>query len=132
MLDRKCHVSIPRWGAILDKPFLCARPPDLSCWRVSSVRSGSSMMAPMRKQIAPTRVWVSARPALCTWPVTGLTYPATAEMPNAMEPIRLTSVIHHDHDAGRQAAQPWQASYQDRTLDTRKQTEPIASGRHTC
>jgi hypothetical protein len=41
-------------------------------------------------------------------------------------------VIHHDQDVGRQAAQPWQASYQDRTLDTRKQTDPIASGRHTC
>src|SRR5689334_25433635 len=49
-----------------------------------------------------------------------------------MDPARLISVIHHAHDAGRQASQPWQISYQDRTLETRKQTEPIASGRHTC
>jgi uncharacterized protein HemX len=41
-------------------------------------------------------------------------------------------VIHHDQDAGRQAAQPWQASYQASALETRKQTDPIASGRHTC
>ena len=32
----------------------------------SSVRSGRSSTAPMRKQIAPIRVWVPARPALCT------------------------------------------------------------------
>jgi hypothetical protein len=35
-------------------------------------------------------------------------------------------------DRGRQAAQPWQASYQDSALKTRKQDEPTASGRHTC
>ena len=40
--------------------------------RVSSVRSGSSRTAPIRKQMAPIRVWVLARPALWTWPVTGL------------------------------------------------------------
>jgi hypothetical protein len=40
--------------------------------RASSVRSGSSSTEPIRKQIAPIRVWVLARPALCTWPVTGL------------------------------------------------------------
>jgi len=37
----------------------------------SSVRSGSSSRAPMRKQTAPMNVCVSARAALCTWPVTG-------------------------------------------------------------
>jgi len=38
----------------------------------SSVRSGSISMAPMKKHTAPIRVWLSARAALCTWPVTGL------------------------------------------------------------
>jgi hypothetical protein len=37
----------------------------------SSVRSGNSSRAPMKKQTAPIRVWVLARAASCTWPVTG-------------------------------------------------------------
>ena len=86
----------------------------------------------MKKQTAPISVWVLARAALCTSPVTGLMYPATAETPKATDPIRLSSVIHHAHDLRRQASQPWQTSYQARALDTRKQTEPIASGRHSC
>ena len=86
----------------------------------------------MRKHTAPIRVCVLALPTLCTWPVTGLMYPAIADTPKAIDPARLASVIHHDHYLGRQAAQPWQASYQASTLDTRKQTEPTASGRHTC
>ncbi len=49
-----------------------------------------------------------------------------------MEPIRLASVIHQDRSRGRHADQPWQTSYQARTLETRKQAEPIASGRYTC
>src|SRR5262245_8430528 len=53
-------------------------------------------------------------------------------MPKAIDPSRLVSAIHQDHDRGRQAAQPWQASYQARRLETRKQTEPTASGRQMC
>ena len=41
-------------------------------------------------------------------------------------------MIHQDHDRGCQATQPWQTSNQARALATRKQTEPTASGRHTC
>ena len=48
-----------------------------------------------------------------------------------MDPSRLTSVIHQDHDRGRHATQPWQTSNQASALATRKQIEPIASGRHT-
>jgi hypothetical protein len=54
-------------------------------------------------------------------------YPATAEMPKAMDPTRLASVIHQPYDLGRHAAQPWQASYQASALEIRKQAEPIAS-----
>jgi hypothetical protein len=53
-------------------------------------------------------------------------------MPNAMDPIKLASVIHQAQDRGRQAAQPGQVSYEASRLETRKQTEPMASGRHTC
>jgi hypothetical protein len=53
-------------------------------------------------------------------------------MPKAMEPTRLASVIHQAQDRGRQAAQPWQVSYQASRLETRKQIEPIPSGRQTC
>ena len=48
-----------------------------------------------------------------------------------MDPSRLTSVIHQDHDRGRHATQPWQTSNQASALATRKQIEPMASGRHT-
>ena len=71
------------------------------------------------------------RSALCTWPVAGLMSPATADTPKATDPIRLAKVIHHDHDRGRQPAQPWQTSNQASALATRKQIEPTASGRHT-
>jgi hypothetical protein len=86
----------------------------------------------MKKHTAPIRVCVLARAALCTCPVSGLTWAATADTPKATDPARLASVIHHDHSFVRQAAQPWQTSYQARKLETRKQTEPTAWGRYTC
>ena len=59
-------------------------------------------------------------------------WPATAETPKATDPTRLASAIHQAHDRGRQATQAWQTSIQARALATRKQAEPMASGRHTC
>jgi hypothetical protein len=44
----------------------------------------------------------------------------------------LASVIHQTSTRGRQASQPWHVSYQASTLETRKQTEPMASGRQMC
>ena len=54
-----------------------------------------------------------------------------AETPNATEPARFNKVIHHEVDDGRQANGPWHSSAHDNQLETRKQTDPRASGRHT-
>ena len=65
-------------------------------------------------------------------PVAGTTKAATAETPNATEPIRLASGIHHDRLLGCHEPHPCDTSNQAKALATRKHTDPTASGRHTC
>src|SRR5580692_1345832 len=54
-----------------------------------------------------------------------------ADTPKATEPARFSAVICHEICDGRQAKGPWHSSAQASQLDTRKHTEPRASGRHT-
>jgi hypothetical protein len=66
----------------------------------------SSRSAPTRKQSPPNEVNAFARARFRTSPVAGTTYDATAEIPNATQPRRLTAAIRHSasrgrHDAGR-------------------------------
>ena len=49
----------------------------------------------------------------------------------ATEPTKLSNVIRQDRSRGRQAKDPWHSSAQASRLDTRKHTEPDASGRQT-
>ncbi len=59
-------------------------------------------------------------------------YPATADPMKAIDPTRLSSVIHHASLWGDQASQPWHTSNHARLLATRKHTEPMASGLQMC
>src|SRR5271157_246630 len=54
-----------------------------------------------------------------------------AEAPKATEPARFKKVIRHEMEDGRQANGPWHSSAQDSQLETRKHTDPRASGRQT-
>ncbi|WP_346927667.1 hypothetical protein, partial [uncultured Arthrobacter sp.] len=69
--------------------------------------------------------------AFQTSPLDGMTKAAAAEMPNATEPATLITPIFHVRGRGRPAMMPRPAYRNATALDTRKATEPRASGRHT-
>jgi hypothetical protein len=81
--------------------------------------------AAQRKQSAPTRVIEVASEAFSISFVSGMTKAAIAEIPKATEPIRLSVA---DRRTSRTACRTASSAS---TLETRKQTEPTASGDQT-
>ena len=92
------------------------------------MRSGSSSAAPRRKQTAPTKVPRLTSSTFRGSPLSGITYEATADTPNATEPIRFKNAIQPDSPRTRRNS-PCATSAHASPLATRKQTDPRASGR---
>ncbi len=59
------------------------------------LRSGNNNIAPNKKQIAPVKVPRFVRVKLIATSVLGRIYEATAEIPKATAPNRLSAAIHH-------------------------------------
>ena len=92
---------------------------------------GSSRIAPIRKQRAPTSVPRLEISAFQTSPLAGTTYAATAETPKATEPSMFAAPIHQSRDFGCPSVMALLASIHASPLATRNAAEPSASGRHT-